>query len=612
MKLKASLICLLVISNLVTRSQNVGIGTTTPDASSKLQVSSPNKGILIPMIPLDSVKDVTHVPSPATGLIIFNTVDTTYNLPVFPYTYIKLIRGLYFWSGTQWQPAGSADEIWQRYGYPGYPGTIVPKLSKDEVHVEDFTGTNFYLANRKFSMIAPGNYGGTPIWTQNLDSLTLYSTALSAHVHDNTVSYYFGGGSGYAVEGFGESKRAGGGYFYSDSAIGIRSWSPGNTGGYISSTRGKGLVVSTQDSSSVFGIYPYGNNNSIGLDLMANSTINNPNLMIRENDNDYARVTFKNNTGANFWTLAGYNTSIQGNEAFNIYNSRYGDMLRFNGDGHLRIIGKDLSGSPILFNSGKLAISHLSSGADAHIGLLELDSNSYARQTFKTNTIRNDNFWNLSASSNNVLDPERFYIYNSRQGNILGIAGNGTVAVNKDPTYSAANDATFQVKASSSRDIFRLETNGSATNWSWWIDGSNNMEYYFNGVFKGSWSSSTGAYTASDRRLKKNIVAVENVLPSVLQLQPVSYQMKDDTLLQRRELGFIAQDVEPLFPQLVNDMEQRENKPSIKAINYSGFGVLAIKAIQEQQKIIDHQQLQINKLSLELQEIKNLLSANKK
>ena len=50
-----------------------GIGTTTPHASAKLDVSATNKGFLPPRIALLSITDVATIASPATGLIIYNT-----------------------------------------------------------------------------------------------------------------------------------------------------------------------------------------------------------------------------------------------------------------------------------------------------------------------------------------------------------------------------------------------------------------------------------------------------------------------------------------------------------------------------------------------------------
>jgi hypothetical protein len=53
----------------------VGIGTFTPNASAKLEVSSSNKGFLPPRVTLTGTADVTTITSPATGLFIYNTAS---------------------------------------------------------------------------------------------------------------------------------------------------------------------------------------------------------------------------------------------------------------------------------------------------------------------------------------------------------------------------------------------------------------------------------------------------------------------------------------------------------------------------------------------------------
>lgn len=126
---------------------------------------------------------------------------------------------------------------------------------------------------------------------------------------------------------------------------------------------------------------------------------------------------------------------------------------------------------------------------------------------------------------------------------------------------------------------------------------SNTLALMFNNVNVGNFDDVSGVYTAvSDRTLKKNIVPTESVLSKIEQLEVVDYNFKlqQDT---KRYTGLIAQDVEKLFPSLVvPPNEESENY----TMDYSGFGVLAIKAIQEQQEKIDS-------LEREIAEIKALI-----
>lgn len=92
----------------------------------------------------------------------------------------------------------------------------------------------------------------------------------------------------------------------------------------------------------------------------------------------------------------------------------------------------------------------------------------------------------------------------------------------------------------------------------------------------------TGDWTQpSDRSLKENIAPFPAVLPRVLQLRPSSYNYITSGQKSQKTTGFIAQEVQKVFPEMVHTGED-----GILALAYKDFGVLAIKAIQEQQAII--------------------------
>ncbi len=69
-----------------------GIGTTTPDASAKLDVSSSNKGFLPPRVALTATNSASPVTNPANGLMVFNTV-TAGSSP------FQVVPGYYYWDG---------------------------------------------------------------------------------------------------------------------------------------------------------------------------------------------------------------------------------------------------------------------------------------------------------------------------------------------------------------------------------------------------------------------------------------------------------------------------------------------------------------------------------
>ena len=83
------------------------------------------------------------------------------------------------------------------------------------------------------------------------------------------------------------------------------------------------------------------------------------------------------------------------------------------------------------------------------------------------------------------------------------------------------------------------------------------------------------------------------ILDKLMLLQPKTYQYTASIDANRQSYGFLAQEVEKLFPDFVFSGEN-----GIKGIAYSNFSVIAVKAIQEQQEQIN----QLEKKNLEQQQ----------
>jgi hypothetical protein len=118
------------------------------------------------------------------------------------------------------------------------------------------------------------------------------------------------------------------------------------------------------------------------------------------------------------------------------------------------------------------------------------------------------------------------------------------------------------------------------------IDSS--LNFYSNGSLRANIDRVTGVFSAlSDRTRKKNIIPMKSVLETVLKLPAYSYNYLDSKDTDRRMLGFMAQDIQPFFPELVYQRYDREATKPVLTMDYSGLGVIAIKAVQEQQKQIE-------------------------
>ncbi len=91
---------------------------------------------------------------------------------------------------------------------------------------------------------------------------------------------------------------------------------------------------------------------------------------------------------------------------------------------------------------------------------------------------------------------------------------------------------------------------------------------------------SGGAWTVtSDRRVKKSIEPLEPQTSSVLKLKPVRYRNLRDPNQEIKRIGFIAQDVERTYPQLVVGQE-------LKTLDYASLITPTLAVVQEQEKLI--------------------------
>ena len=103
----------------------------------------------------------------------------------------------------------------------------------------------------------------------------------------------------------------------------------------------------------------------------------------------------------------------------------------------------------------------------------------------------------------------------------------------------------------------------------------------------------------SDIRLKENVVDATPKLEDIKKLKVKNFNFKGDNL---KQIGLIAQEVEDVFPGLVDEDKQPdiENGPEgevYKSVKYSVLVPILVKAMQEQQEQIDRLEEQIKKMS---------------
>ena len=112
----------------------VGVGTTTPDASSALDITSTTKGLLIPRM---TIEQRDAISSPAIGLMIYQTDGTA---------------GFYYYNGSSWAEVAATSKTYSINTFYAELGGYVIQISPNGKHglvvaMQDQGTSTWYEAN---------------------------------------------------------------------------------------------------------------------------------------------------------------------------------------------------------------------------------------------------------------------------------------------------------------------------------------------------------------------------------------------------------------------------------------------------------------------------------
>jgi hypothetical protein len=118
------------------------------------------------------------------------------------------------------------------------------------------------------------------------------------------------------------------------------------------------------------------------------------------------------------------------------------------------------------------------------------------------------------------------------------------------------------------------------------------------------WCNSLG----SDVRWKKNILPLNNALDTVTNLQGVSFDWRSDEFPERhfasgRQLGFIAQEVEKVLPDIVHTASD-----GFKSLSYDKMTVVLVEAVKQQQEQISALKEENDSLKARIERIERQLA----
>jgi len=306
--------CLFILPPLETGAQSLAVNTTgaTANASSILDVSSSNKGVLIPRVALTGTTDVTTIAAPASSLLIYNTATVSNVTP-----------GYYYWNGSAWTKVVSGT-AWSLTGNNG------TSAATNFIGTTDNVAFSFRVNNQKAGLIdvnsnlflgyQAGNVN-TGIENTGIGFQALYTNTIGS---SNTAMGTYALAS--AIDGV--ANTATGAW-----ALGFSSQSAFNSAfGFNAMTH-----VSTGSNNSAFGAYaldgsPFmtGNDNTaMGYQALNKNFDGNKNAA-------YGREALFNNLGGNENTGIGYQ-ALSSNFSGN-YNTATGSQaLKGNGSGSYNV-----------------------------------------------------------------------------------------------------------------------------------------------------------------------------------------------------------------------------------------------------------------------------------
>lgn len=342
------------------------------------------------------------------------------------------------------------------------------------------------------------------------------------------------------------------------------------------------------------------------------SGIFNPQLLLKETDGGFSRLNFENNN-TGFQTLAGRTGNISDFIVYYHNGTNGKDIINVNGPNNKTTFD---SGVEVLTDAGTtLNPSTLELAENNTTGYSVLRyTNTNVPGSFTTevnnqysSAIAGNADYRINFSEDGINKRTIFsalYAYRDHTGISLTNSKDERVGIR---TGAPLTDLHLVHKNGITGHGFRIEHEGSNNHW-WkmYVSDGNGTLSFRNSASPNSnvgTFATNGTYTASDSRLKRDIEEAPYGLKEVMKMNAKRYHYKSDKKDEQKSIGFIAQDINEISPELVlYDVEADQY-----SLNYAAINVIAIKAIQEQQNIIEDKVKDINNLKSEMASLRAMI-----
>ena len=255
---------------------------------------------------------------------------------------------------------------------------------------------------------------------------------------------------------------------------------------------------------------------------------------------------------------------------FKVYKTGHVESASLTTSGAIR--GASLTSDAGITASGTIATNNTVKGTQ----FIDHDNAAYYLDPASTSNL------NAATFAGNVVGQNAYFAQD------VGIGfTSGNIGGNFNIRNSAAGQIAAKIELGSSSDSSTIgtfiHTGASYTSAGMFlnfqsnhISGDDNVLIVY---LDGDIVNKNNSYTQySDERLKENIVDATPKLNEIKQIKVRNFNFKGEDL---KQIGVIAQELEPIFPALVKEREVPGHEDPVKTVKYSVLVPILIKAIQE-------------------------------